>query len=495
MRVLPGVLALLAATQAPPAEPTQRDLLEAVERHLKAVHETAGPAMACVVVSRSDQYPKPATPPDYPGRLGGFDPTAVAKTNPALARRLDLADFRGIPDHESAAGVVIDPAGLILTNFHTIEGATKVYVHLPGGKGSYADVHAADARADLAVLKLLTSPADLKAVKLADARLQVLKAGPPTLFAGKLVTVLAFQPATGFAPDRPGGTVTALTNIQLPRENPGVVEQPQSVYRYAPLLEFEARSAPAVSGAAVMSLDGELVGLTSTVAVVAGGDNGRAYALPIDASTRRVIETLARGEEVEYGLLGVVYDRTAPGGGIVISYVTPRSPADGRLGAGDTIVRINGHPMRNFYDLLYHVGYTLAGNRLTLTVRGVDGNERPVDLTVAKYRHDGAFVAANRPAPVFGLRVDWGSVLAQVLDRTAVVPPGVSVRELVPDSPAATKFKELGDNTRWLITHANGTPTPTPAAFYQAARNQMGVRLTVIDPADRTARPRAVTLP
>jgi serine protease Do len=91
--------------------------------------------------------------------------------------------------------------------------------------------------------------------------------------------------------------------------------------------------------------------------------------------------------------------------------------------------------------------------------------------------------------------VDWGSVIAQAGGAAQPVPPGVVVRELVPDSPAAARFKELGDYARWVVTHVNGVPTPTPAAFYQAARNRPAVRLTVMDAGDRGGRPREVTLP
>ncbi|HYH63811.1 MAG TPA: hypothetical protein VD866_03840, partial [Urbifossiella sp.] len=64
-----------------------------------------------------------------------------------------------------------------------------------------------------------------------------------------------------------------------------------------------------------------------------------------------------------------------------------------------------------------------------------------------------------------------------------------------PDSPAAAKFKALGENGRWVVTHVNGTSVSTPAAFYAAARDQATVRLTVLDTADRAAQPRTVTLP
>ena len=144
----PLALACLAlAGLARADDPNPRALLEAVERQLKTVHATAGPCVACVVVSRSEHYPKPEKAPEQVGKLGDFSPAAFLKANPgkaALVAHLDLADVRTIPEHTYTGGVVVDAAGLVLTTFQPLDGATRIYVHLPGGKGSYADIHAAD---------------------------------------------------------------------------------------------------------------------------------------------------------------------------------------------------------------------------------------------------------------------------------------------------------------------------------------------------------------
>jgi serine protease Do len=495
MRVL---LVVLVGAVPVLAQPGPRDLLDAYEKQLKELHVTAGPAVVCVVVSRSDKYPAPAKLPDYPGRLGSFNAEAFRKGGPervALARKLDLADPGSVTDHDSATGVVIDAAGLVLTNFHTVEGATRVYVHVAGGKGSYADVHAADGRSDLAVLKLLNPPPGLKAVKIGDARLHDLPAGLQNVFPGKLVAVFDHRPAAGGVAGRATLTIPVVSDLKFPTWNQFVQETPQSVYRYGPLLELEARAVPPVSGAAVLNLDGELIAMTSATATVGGGEGGRAYAVPFDQSNRRIVEVLARGEEVEYGFLGIVIDK-GDRGGVGVSQVSSRSPADGRLDPGDVITKINGQPTRNFPDLLYQVGSALAGSKVTLTVRSrSDGRLRPVDVMLAKYSHNSPAIYANRPAAVFGLRVDWASVNAQGGIGPQVIPPGVAVRELVPDSPAAARFKSLGENARWVVTHVNGTVTSTPAAFYAAAREQAEVRLTVLDIGDRTTKSREVMLP
>lgn len=52
---------------------------------------------------------------------------------------------------------------------HVVKDAVKIYVRFPGGKGSYADIHALDGRSDLAVLRLIEKVPDLKPLKIGDA--------------------------------------------------------------------------------------------------------------------------------------------------------------------------------------------------------------------------------------------------------------------------------------------------------------------------------------
>jgi hypothetical protein len=66
----------------------------------------------------------------------------------------------------------------------------------------------------------------------------------------------------------------------------------------------------------------------------------------------------------------------------------------------------------------------------------------------------------------------------------------------VPDSPAAAKFKTLGDHPdQWTVLKVNGRTVSSPSEFYRAAKNQEKVTLTLRDPADPGARERELTLP
>jgi S1-C subfamily serine protease len=71
---------------------------------------------------------------------------------------------------------------------------------------------------------------------------------------------------------------------------------------------------------------------------------------------------------------------------------------------------------------------------------------------------------------------------------------GVSVRELAPDSPAAARFKTLGDSpTRWLVTAVDGRPVRNPGEFYAAARGKKSVTLSLADTV--SGNPAQLTLP
>lgn len=503
MRCLGGLLfvsfVLPATVKAD--EPKPRDVLEAFQKQLVTAASTAGPSIACIVVSRSEHYPKTPGHADNPGKLGTFDPKAFLKSDPTperaqLAKALDLSDPKSIPDHGYAGGVVIDSAGLILTPYHAIDGATRIYVFLPGGVGSYADIHAADARCDLAVVKLINPPEKITPIKFAEVRTRSLGQERATVFTGKLVILMANPYSSTFRLDAPSAAFGSITNIHHRLTSPGgksdTAEKLASHYKCGTLFEHDVKVNGGVTGGALLNLDGELLGLTTVAAVVYNREIGPGYAIPADENFRRLVEVLRRGEEIEYGFLGVPLprDTSLP---IILLGVTQNSPAHSAgLRERDRITRINGHPAATFDDLLLHIGSALAGSTIKLRVaRG--GQERDIDVTLAKFPNDQPYIASVRPEPVFGLRVDYGSIHS--VDSLRIT-PGVCVREIVPDSPAEKRFKMLGDDPkRWSIIQVNGVRVLTPSQFYKAAKGQKKIDLTLIDPRDPSGRERELTLP
>ena len=96
-----------------------------------------------------------------------------------------------------------------------------------------------------------------------------------------------------------------------------------------------------------MNLRGELIGLTTTAATIAGHEQPAGYAIPINATIRRIIDTLKQGREVEYGMLGVGFGQLslespiATGSRLTLAQVFPGGPAArAGLAAGDIVTRV-----------------------------------------------------------------------------------------------------------------------------------------------------------
>lgn len=472
----------LAAAAPARAEPS-RELL-ALQESIEQLIAKAEPAVACILVSRSEAYRRYEPPPpqqDTPGRLGRFEmPFAGNDPNDdrtRALRALDLSRPDTIPE-SYGSGIVIDPAGLILTCAHVVRNAAKVYVRLPGGKGSWADIHAADPRSDLAVLRLLDVPNGLTAIKFGDGG---------KLRKGQIVVGLANPFAAGFR----DGSASASWGIvgNLRRRAPGPLSEvdraKQSFHHYGTLIQTDVRLNLGCSGGALLNLDGELVGITSALAALTGVEAPGGFAVPVDDKLRRIIDVLARGAEVEYGFLGVTLNPQArPGQGVQLNTVSPNGPAN-RAGivGGDWVLKINGVPIRENDDLFLQIGSHLAGTEVTIELgRGPDGPPKNVvRARLAKYHVPGTPLASKRPAPRGGLRVDYTSILAQRdLFQQRAIPQGVVIREVAPNSPAGKQPLLQLDR---VITRVNGVQLNVPADFYREMDRAGGrAELTVVNP-------------
>jgi serine protease Do len=285
------------------------------------------------------------------------------------------------------------------------------------------------------------------------------------------------------------GTITNVrSRVEEPKREGNFATQRVRYTEFGTLLEYDVKRNAGVTGGALLNLDGEMIGMTNAAALAWGKEIGAGYAVPIDGNYRGIIDVLRRGEEVDYGFIGV---QTSRGQAAFIDPIPGGAADRAGIRPGERIRRVNGFPVDSFDDLQLHIGSALAGTKIKVAVEGL-GGPREVEVTLGKFRNDQPFIASVRPEPVFGLRVDYPMVLGQ--QQKARVPPGVSVRELVPDSPAAKQFKTLGDAPeRWLVTHVNGAEVTTPAEFYKAARGKESVKLTLFDTKD-DSRPE-LTLP
>jgi S1-C subfamily serine protease len=490
----------------------------------KAV-ERAEPSIACILVSRSDLYRRwfdNQPPKDQPGKLGGFDPRwianakiepaqrdalveAVRKKNPQhvqrfwfdeafnreLRQRLDLSDPAYVPA-SYGSGVVVGADGLILTNYHVVRRATKLYARLPGGKGSYADVYAADPRSDLAVLRLVDRRVGpLKPLKRGDAS---------AVRKGQFVVSLANPFAAGYPDGSPSVSFGVVSNIRRRAPTKRMLSDEDRrnlpLHHFSLLLQTDARLNLGCSGGALVNLKGEWIGLTTALAAVQGGDTPGGYALPLDRTMNRIIDVLVQGKEVEYGFLGINFQSLVDSGpGIRIHHVIGNSPAEAAgLGGDEVVLAVNDRPLQNTDELFLAIGAELAGTEVRLKVQDRSGQERTVPVTLTKYYEPQLGIVTNRRPFAHGVRVDYASVLFQrdVASRGGIA-PGVYVEEVQPGSTAAKQRL-----TGMVITAVNGNAVHDPPDFYRevhaADEASSGVEVTVLSPTEDTGRSRLVKL-
>jgi serine protease Do len=270
--------------------------------------------------------------------------------------------------------------------------------------------------------------------------------------------------------------------------------------QFGTLIQTDVRLQLGTSGGALLDLDGRLVGLTTSQAALTGVDAPGGFAVPLDANIRRIIDVLLRGEEVEYGFLGISVvaagDMPRFGfgpAGLYVSTVVDNSPAQkAGLQVQDRIVRVNGQPMRDRDDLFLALATSLAGKPAELTIQRYGREETlrpvlvkaPIDVDHTSRRpRDETGVWTVRPRDYHGLRVEYTSVIK----GENAIPPGVVVREAT-DRAKAVGLVPYED----IIVRVNGDAANSPADFYKAADKSVqagnALELTLADG-------RKVTLP
>lgn len=503
--VVAALAVMCAATAADPD-------LKSIETQIQKAVDAASPSVVSVVVSHSKRY-TPLTNPK-PGELGkvlDLDITRPEDFRPPRFRQappppheLDLSHPDNVGDHLFGSGVVLDDKkGFVLTPYHLIDGAKKVFVRGSNGYGSYADIHAADAKSDLAVLKLISpEQMKLKAVKIAEVRLTDGPDGEkPNLKKGSMVIALGHASAAAVGEGSAAASWGVLSNIKQKSASPPPDKAPavgplvqRPLHQQGGLIQVDARVALGSTGAALFNTDAELVGIGSSVAAVYGSDANGGLAIPMDQNYRRVVAALKEGKEVEYGFLGVSPQDAS--GGVLISRLTPGCPAIlAGLQEGDLLTAIDGNKLTSPDDLLLFAGAALAGNEVTVeyTRGGVPGKQK-VKLTMAKNLNSLPFIATNVPPTPHGIKVDWYSTKfagGGLFDRNPRnPPPGVLIREVEPGSAGEKRLKEVGPPKAgaWLVTHVDGKQVSTPKEYIALTAGKRSFKLHLADPDDPNTR-------
>jgi S1-C subfamily serine protease len=266
----------------------------------------------------------------------------------------------------SGSAVAITPDGFLVTSAHVVEGVEKGRASLVDGRELRFEVVGRDALSDLAVIR--ASGADLEPVSLGNAdRLRV----------GQLVVAVG-NPMGIFAGSVTAGVVSALGR-SFPTSDGRASRLVENV------IQTDAALNPGNSGGALVDGRGRMVGVNTAVAGI-----GLGLAVPINATTRRIIAALMREGRFRRAFLGIaggsrplpprvaqVLDRTA---GVEVVQVVDGSPAaKAGIRNEDLIIDVDGVPVADAGDLQR----LMVGERIgrPLTVRAFRGGDL-LELTV-----------------------------------------------------------------------------------------------------------------
>jgi S1-C subfamily serine protease len=227
--------------------------------------------------------------------------------------------------------------GYLVTSAHVVHGGAGGTAHTADGRQLPFDVVGEDVLSDVAVVR--ARGGDVLAAPLGDAdRLRV----------GELV--VAIGNPHGLAGSVTAGVVSALGR-SLPARSGDHLRVVENV------IQTDAALNPGNSGGALADSRGRVVGINTALA-----GYGLGLAVPVNATTLRIIATLMRDGRVRRAFLGVA-GRAQPlpprlagqlgrGRGLRVVEVVPGSAADGAgLRPGDVIVEVDGQPVQTAGDL------------------------------------------------------------------------------------------------------------------------------------------------
>ena len=221
-------------------------------------------------------------------------------------RQLDRPPLDAVPD-AFGTGVVIDRRGLILTNHHVVLRASlskeqnaeyRTYVRV-ADKPIWLTcrIKAADPRSDLAVLEIVeptSGTLGLKPITFGNAA--SLKKGQIAIALGNPYSI-----ARDGEVSASWGIISNLRRKTAPRP---AVDKPVAVHHFNTLIQTDAKLNLGSSGGALLNLKGEMIGLTTSLAAIKGYEKSAGYALAVDATFLRAVETLKKAARSNTGFSG-----------------------------------------------------------------------------------------------------------------------------------------------------------------------------------------------
>ncbi len=462
----------------------QAPAAKAQPAELVSYRDVVKQVLPAVVSVEAKSRPAAARTKANPRRQPGTDDPRIPEEFRRFFDELDRRRFEGfddVPNLGLGSGVIVDPKGVILTNYHVVAGAEQVEVTLKDGRKFTSKDIKGDRKTDLAIVRI-TASAPLPALELGDS--DAMEIGDRVLAVG--------------APFGLAGSVTH-----------GIVSgkgRNMNMNMYEDFLQTDAAINPGNSGGPLVSLDGKVIGINTAIKTRTGGFQGVGLAIASNLA-KNIMQQLQKDGVVRRGYLGVqirelspdVADRLGVPGrdGVLVASVFDNAPA-GKAGVkdGDVITAIAGKPVRDGKELQRVVaGLPLKQPSDVTVVR--DGKALVVPVTIEEQPEDYGTARTVPALPRGGSRVESvsvGKVGVEVADLTPELTEqlgykegaaGVVITRVEPDSLAAASGLRRGMLIQKVDKKAVGSATAVREALEKAALDK-GVLLQVTAPGGGT---------
>ena len=268
------------------------------------------------------------------------------------------------------SGVILSADGIVVSNYHVVGMATEIRVVLNDRREFSARVLLGDKDADLAILKI-DAPEALPFLSLRESE---------TVEVGELA--LAIGNPFGVGQTVSSGIVSGLARSGAGGGNTGL----------GYFIQTDAPINPGNSGGALIDMNGQLIGINTSILTRSGGSNGIGFAIPSDLVAAFVAQAREGADSFGRPWAGIAgqpvdADMAAPlgldrPGGIIVSGLHPASPfLEAGLAVGDVIVAVDGQPVNTPNEMVYRM--SVAGLGQTAQVETLrDGQMRAVEVAL-----------------------------------------------------------------------------------------------------------------
>jgi len=363
------------------------------------------------------------------------------------------------------SGFIVSADGLILTNYHVIQDAEEIEVHLENEQKFKGEIVGLDARTDLALIRIPAKK--LPFVNFGDSS---------TLEVGDWV--VAIGNPLGLDYSVTAGIISAKGRNIFDAEN----------VAYGEFLQTDAAINPGNSGGPLFNLKGQVIGVNTAIS---SRGQGIGFAVPSNLVVD-IIRQLRENGRVIRGWLGVVIQEVTPDWavtvglkettrGILVNDVVPGAPAaKSNLQKGDVILNFGPERLKKVPQLQKMVALTPPGKEVLAQILRLDKEsntwkQQPLTITIGRAPDER--IAISDGDPVDRLDITLGEVPDRMRKKLGLDPGlGVLVEKANPEGLGA----EIGIKEGDVILEVDRQEVETPEDLARFLRKNRRSRISLL---------------